>query len=196
MSRSPAMSGKATATKSLKEKCSSSVQSARENGENEIGGPSTVTDMSKGEVSSSNYDLRERLDYQRPDRVTLPLPCMLSVRKCAELRIEELSRQELKLRAGQANDALCELQIGLADKAMLFHGDIRHVKSHAKKTCAWGKLHAMDLQVAWYAYIYRNCRKAMVALDAAEITLAKYQPLQDKDLKIAIAANDLNARGL
>ena len=43
MSRSPAMSGKAIATKPLKEKCSSSVQSAREKGENEIGGFSTIT---------------------------------------------------------------------------------------------------------------------------------------------------------
>ena len=37
------MSGKVIATKSLKEKCSSRVQSARENGENEIGGSSTIT---------------------------------------------------------------------------------------------------------------------------------------------------------
>ena len=43
MSRSPAMSGKAIATKLLKEKCSSRVQSTRENGEKEIGGFSTVT---------------------------------------------------------------------------------------------------------------------------------------------------------
>ena len=46
MSRSPAMSGKATATKSLKEKWLSMVQSARENGENGIGGSSTVTQRS------------------------------------------------------------------------------------------------------------------------------------------------------
>ena len=43
MSRSPAKSGKAIATKSLKEKWLSIVQSARENGENAIGGSSTVT---------------------------------------------------------------------------------------------------------------------------------------------------------
>ena len=43
MSRSPAMSGKATATKSLKEKWLSIVQSVRENGENGIGGSSIVT---------------------------------------------------------------------------------------------------------------------------------------------------------
>ena len=68
-----------------------------------------MSDMSEGEVSSADDDLRERLEYQRPDRVMLPFPCTLSVRKCAELRIEELSRPELKLRAGQANDALHEL---------------------------------------------------------------------------------------
>ena len=43
MSRSLAMSGKAMATKSLKEKWLSMVQSAREKGENGIGGSSTVT---------------------------------------------------------------------------------------------------------------------------------------------------------
>ena len=43
MSRSLAMSGKAMATKSLKEKWLSMVQSAREKGENGIGGFSTVT---------------------------------------------------------------------------------------------------------------------------------------------------------
>ena len=43
MSRSPAKSGKATATKSLKEKWLSIVQSATEKGEKGIGGPSIVT---------------------------------------------------------------------------------------------------------------------------------------------------------
>ena len=45
MSRSPAKSGKAIATKSLKEKWLSIVQSAREKGENGIGGLSTVTSI-------------------------------------------------------------------------------------------------------------------------------------------------------
>ena len=43
MSRSLPMSGKAMAMKSLKEKWLSMVQSVRENGENGIGGISTVT---------------------------------------------------------------------------------------------------------------------------------------------------------
>ena len=43
MFRSPVISRKATTTKSSKEKWLSSVQSTREKGENEIGGPSTVT---------------------------------------------------------------------------------------------------------------------------------------------------------
>ena len=46
MSRSPAMSGKAIATKSLKEKWLSIVQSAEEKGEKGIGVSSTVTNIS------------------------------------------------------------------------------------------------------------------------------------------------------
>ena len=45
MSGSPAKSGNAMATKSLKEKWLSIVQSMREKGENEVGGSSIVTDV-------------------------------------------------------------------------------------------------------------------------------------------------------
>ena len=48
MSRSPAKSGKAIATKLLKEKWLSIVQSTVEKGENEIGGLSTVTQVVNG----------------------------------------------------------------------------------------------------------------------------------------------------
>ena len=43
MSRSPGKSGKATATKLLKEKWLSMVQLTTEKGEKGIGGPSTIT---------------------------------------------------------------------------------------------------------------------------------------------------------
>ena len=46
MSRSPAMSGKAMAMKSLKVKWSSIVQLVREKGENGIGMSSTITGVS------------------------------------------------------------------------------------------------------------------------------------------------------
>ena len=57
MSRSPAMSGKAIAMKSLKEKWLNIVQSAEEKGEKGIGGSSTVT-----EGGSSHHD-SELLGY-------------------------------------------------------------------------------------------------------------------------------------
>ena len=53
MSRSPAMSGKAIAMKSLKEKWLSMVQLAREKGENGMGGFSTVTEGCGGNGSQS-----------------------------------------------------------------------------------------------------------------------------------------------
>ena len=64
MFRSPAMSGKATATKSLKEKWLSKVQSVREKGENGIGGPSTVTTTS---VDEKSVRLKSHLEFQDRD---------------------------------------------------------------------------------------------------------------------------------
>ena len=58
MSRSPAMSGKAMAMKSLKEKWLSMVQSARENGENGIGGSSTITSPRLNDQTSSDEGAR------------------------------------------------------------------------------------------------------------------------------------------
>ena len=60
MSRSPAMSGKAMATKSLKEKWLSMVQSVREKGENGVRGSSTVT--LRVEVSEYNHTIRRSME--------------------------------------------------------------------------------------------------------------------------------------
>ena len=55
MSRSPAKSGKATATKSLKEKWLSIVQLVEEKGENGTGGSSTITLSLEGCQSLCEY---------------------------------------------------------------------------------------------------------------------------------------------
>ena len=57
MSRSLAKSGKATATKLLKEKCERSVQSTRENGENEVGASSTITTISLRVISGGEVNI-------------------------------------------------------------------------------------------------------------------------------------------
>ena len=60
MLRSPAISGKATATKLSKEKWLSRVQSVREKGENGIGGSSTVTSLAKSRKSVVTKSLKKK----------------------------------------------------------------------------------------------------------------------------------------
>ena len=57
MSRSLAKSRKANVMKSLKEKCERSIQSTRENGENEVGASSTITTISLRVISGGEVNI-------------------------------------------------------------------------------------------------------------------------------------------
>ena len=153
-------------------------------------------DGSDWDNDSSDDDEREEIGDQRPDQVRLPLPSMLGRDKCRELGIGDLAQQELQLRTGQANDALHEIRIALADKAVLFRTDVRYASNQAKTTRAWGKVNALDSVLHRHASVYRRCRIAMTRLDADNDILQRYQHLRDEDLKVTTAAASPNVRGL
>ena len=67
--------------------------------------------------------------------------------------------QELRLREGQANDALHELRVSLAHKAVIFRTDVRHDGTYNMTTRPWGKVGSADVKVQRHAAIYRWCRK-------------------------------------
>ena len=67
--------------------------------------------------------------------------------------------QELRLREGQANDALHELRVLLAHKAVIFWTDVRHAGTYNMTTRAWGKVGSVDVRVQRHAAIYCWCRK-------------------------------------
>ncbi|KAF8844258.1 hypothetical protein BDN67DRAFT_895006 [Paxillus ammoniavirescens] len=71
------------------------------------------------------------LDGRAAESIHLPLPSALSVQRCRDDSLEWLAEQEMQLRTGQANDALHELCLALADKAVLFRTNIRHSSSQA-----------------------------------------------------------------
>ncbi|KIK72611.1 hypothetical protein PAXRUDRAFT_180339, partial [Paxillus rubicundulus Ve08.2h10] len=57
--------------------------------------------------------------------------------------LEWLAEQEMQLRTGQANDALRELCLALADKVMLFCTNVRHSSSQTTTSRAWGQVMAV-----------------------------------------------------
>lgn len=142
------------------------------------------------------YNTEDEHDFmdQRPEEASLPLPSTLGIERCKSLGLEALVALELKLRTGQANDALHEIRLTLADKALLFRTDVRHSKSQAKSTRAWGKVHAADVIVTRHSTTYRNCRSAMIELGAGEELLGRYEVLRNEDLKVSTAVAMPNAR--
>ena len=77
-------------------------------------------------------DVVDDIRAKWPGQTKLPFPSNLGRDKCMAIGAHHLIKQELKLRAGQANDALHEIRLALVDKAVLFHTDIWHASSHTK----------------------------------------------------------------
>lgn len=134
-------------------------------------------------------------DKHHAETIHLPLPSVLGPQKCQEDGLDWLAKEEKQLRTGQANDALHELRLALADKAVLFCTDVRHASSQATTSRAWGRVMAVDATVNKFAKIYRASRRAMVALGASNSMLARYQVLSKDHLKVSSAVAEPNARG-
>ncbi|KIK73510.1 hypothetical protein PAXRUDRAFT_20769 [Paxillus rubicundulus Ve08.2h10] len=111
-------------------------------------GPGYNTDSDKGDSGPLDEDgWDSRLDDELPvglldgraaESIHLLLLSALGVQRCQDDSLEWLAAQEIQLRMGQANDALHELHLALADKAMLFCTDVRHSSSQATSSRAWG----------------------------------------------------------
>ncbi|KAI6032497.1 hypothetical protein EDC04DRAFT_2605145 [Pisolithus marmoratus] len=118
------------------------------------------------------------LDYQvDPDTLEameLPLPSYLGAAKCQELGLDILQQEELQLQQGQANDALHQLRLALADK------------NYTMTSWAWKKVSDMDAL---------RCRNQMMSLGADGPILAHYQTLEPEHLNVTTAVANPNTHG-
>ncbi|KAF8431530.1 hypothetical protein L210DRAFT_3507864 [Boletus edulis BED1] len=130
---------------------------------------------SDAEDDSIAEEILEDIGSQCPDQARIPIPSSLGLTRCKRLGLDRLWDQEIRLHAGQANDALHEIRLSLANKAVLFRTNVRLASSHAQTTHAWDK--------------------AMSHLGADDAMLSRYQPLRAEDLKVSTAAAMPNARG-
>ena len=127
--------------------------------------------------------------------VVLPLPSYLGKHHFYKLGVGGLVDQELQLRQGQANNTLHELQLALADKAVIFQKDVRHATNYNRNTRAWAKIATTEAIVQRHARIYHQCCMQMMALGASPDILSWYQELRDIDLRVSTAIANPNARG-
>lgn len=107
----------------------------------------------------------------------LPLPSGIEPTTCKELQLSDLVTQELRLRVGQANDALHAIRLAIAEISVLFRTEVRHAANQASATRAWGKVHQVDNLLSRHVAIYKRCRIALVSLGADSQLLRRYRPI-------------------
>jgi hypothetical protein len=73
----------------------------------------------------------------KPDKMVLPMPSILGPEWCAELGTDDMIQHKLALQEGQANDALHNIRVHLADKAVTYlsyHHQNGKVPSHVHQS--------------------------------------------------------------
>lgn len=157
------------------------------------------TDLEYEVPHSSSIGITETTQIEEslpPERQPLMLPSALDLKVEDDITPFKLTSSELDLRVGQANEALSEARLSIAQKSYLFRA---HVRNNAPKqsyvTRSYGETQTVQRSIELSAKIYRAARKAMVKLGAPSSLLAKYQVLEKEDLRANTAVADSNAPG-
>ncbi|TFK59006.1 hypothetical protein BDN72DRAFT_781336, partial [Pluteus cervinus] len=139
-----------------------------------------VFTAAKADDVDKDVDWEDEPDVE-PEHQQLLLPSSIGIDRCTSSKMKGLVDVEIKLRCGQANDALEHLRLELGRKAFL------HVK---KRTTAvkkirlrgWAAIHTAEDKIAEYTAVYRRVRNKLVDLGASAALLLRYQELTDDHL--------------
>lgn len=136
-------------------------------------------------------------DEIQPESVALHLPSMIGHAKLASLKKQTLGEQELRLREGQANDALHRLRMAIGLSSVIMVTKIRPAKSQRLKTRAWSEAHNVRKTIVEQARVYTLARNAMKRLlmtdDEADAMDRRFKELEEEK-KEAVAKAQQQAK--
>ncbi|KAH9914838.1 uncharacterized protein B0H18DRAFT_824213, partial [Fomitopsis serialis] len=142
------------------------------------------------DVADSIVVIHEAEDIIQPEAVALPLPSTWGMQKLRDLKKTRLGEQELRLREGQANDALHRLRMAIGLKSVVFRTNVRDGDGQHAKTRAWTQIQAIARTATEQARLYSLARNTMKRLRDAFDTwvrtlpevMQRYRPLYKEDL--------------
>ena len=145
-------------------------------------------------LSSADLPSSEALS---PESISLPLPSSFCKNGIPNgiLRVAKL---EFELRKGQANDALHDLRLAIAQKSFVFRTRVRKnapTTGYSKRLRSYGEARAVQTTIGYAAKVYSTSRNAMERLGASTDDLTAYKPLRKEDLVASTAVMEPNARG-
>ena len=106
-----------------------------------------------------------------------------------------LREKELTLRIGQANDALADLRVSIANRAIMFRTTIRTQRNYRGATRAWRQMEGVSDTTKRAGQVYTLARKAMHVLGASRDLLSRYKTLTQEDLKADTETLNFNEPG-
>jgi hypothetical protein len=116
------------------------------------------------------------------EHLALVMPSTFTAEHCLSLGLGILMQQEIKLREGQANDALEELRTALAEKSLLYRTKIRGRPSQKTATRSWSAIKRADVKIRKHVNTYNLARTALLNMDA---NLGQFKAIAKEDLRMS-----------
>ncbi|KAH9840335.1 uncharacterized protein C8Q71DRAFT_722022 [Rhodofomes roseus] len=130
-----------------------------------------------------------------PESISLLLPSTLGKVRLEELGKVEMGRRELRLREGQANDALHRLRMALGMKSVLFRTKVRLANSQRTKTRAYKDVSGVTKVITECARLYTLARTGMTRVLMGDAEAAKMEK-QFKDYHKAMGRDSSQQKGV
>lgn len=146
------------------------------------------------ESEDSEDDDLDQLANPNPNQEesVLYLPSSFGVKLCEKLDRVQVMKVEVELREGQAYDALEELRVALAQRALLFRTKVRNSDNTKDTAKAWTSVNNKSASINKHVATYRNAYQALKNLDALN---DKLLPLSNDDLKLPSDITEENRIG-
>ncbi|KAH9833985.1 uncharacterized protein C8Q71DRAFT_711618 [Rhodofomes roseus] len=123
-------------------------------------------------------------DETQPESVPLRLPSTIGREKLANMNKRALGEQELRLREGQANDALHRLRMAIGLKSMVYVTQVRPANSQRMQTRAFKEAQNVEKVITEWSRVFTLARRNMIPLTLPPV-MRKYRPLHKEDLTAA-----------
>ena len=157
--------------------------------------PGTFRADSNVELSAADDAITALSAEEQPIR----LPSAFGRQACLGL-LQPHARVEFDLRKGQANDALHNIRLHVAEKSFIYGTGVRKSSNtanlgHRGRQKAFHEVHMLEAKIRHQARIYENARKCMESLGMPIEDQQKYPKLSKSDTNASTAVVDFNARG-
>jgi hypothetical protein len=145
------------------------------------------SDLSEGsEDGEEEYDDEDDEDDEGPtelaEDICLLMPSSLGAVWCRENGGTKLMEQEIRLREGQANDALEDIRVALAHRSLLVSKKLHSANSVKTTTRTWNEIRRADKIVRVHVKNYQHARQALIKLHAG---MTHFRQIQKSDLKMS-----------